>query len=202
MKLIGENLACERGERVVFEGVNFSVSRGDLLVLIGRNGAGKTSLLRMIAGLNEPVAGRLQLDGGHADLTIGQHAHFVAHQSALKPSLTVKENLAFWADFLGGGYVDAALEAFNLSALANYPCARLSAGQLRRLALSRLVLVSRPLWLLDEPTVGLDTASLKLLRGLMKRHLTEGGMIVAATHVSLGLKGARQFDFADLEPVS
>lgn len=199
MKLVGENLTCERGERIVFKGVNFAVDAGELLVLKGPNGAGKTSLLRLIAGLIEPAAGHLELTGSHEELSIGQQSHFVAHQSAVKPSLTVRENLAFWSDFLGGGDIEASLDAFALRPLADYSAALLSAGQLRRLTLSRLNLVARGLWLLDEPTVGLDENSTANLRSAMQDQLDRGGLIIATTHVDLGMRKARTFDFADLE---
>ena len=116
MKLIGKDLVCERGERIVFANLDFAVSAGELLVLKGPNGAGKTSLLRMIAGLNEPASGSMQLDGGQKDLSIGQQCHFIAHQNAVKPNLTVRENLAFWAGFLAGSEIDEALDAFNMCA--------------------------------------------------------------------------------------
>ena len=199
MKLVGENLTCERGERVVFKGLDFSVDAGELLVLKGPNGAGKTSLLRLIAGLIEPANGHIALDGGQPDLSIGQQSHLVAHQSAVKPSLTVRENLSFWSDFLGGGDIEASLDAFALRPLADFSAALLSAGQLRRLTLSRLGLVPRVLWLLDEPTVGLDANSTDSLRAAMQAQLERGGMIIATTHVDLGMRKARTFDFADLE---
>ncbi len=199
MNLVGEDLTCERGERVVFKRLNFAVSAGELLILKGPNGAGKTSLLRLIAGLIEPVAGTLSLSGGHQDLSIGQQSHLVAHQSAVKPSLTVRENLTFWSGFLGGDDVDAALDAFALSPLADYSAALLSAGQLRRLTLSRLKLVPRALWLLDEPTVGLDANSTETLRQTMRQQLDDGGMIIATTHIDLGMKNAQVFDFDQLE---
>lgn len=195
MRLIGDKLVCERGGRQVFAGLDFTAGSGELLVLRGPNGAGKTSLLRMIAGLNEPVSGRLQLEGGNAELAIGQHCHFIAHQDALKPALTVAENLAFWGDFLGGGDVAGALSAFNLAPLAQFQAALLSAGQKRRLALSRLALIPRPVWLLDEPTVGLDQASQERLLALISAHLADGGLIIAATHVDIGIKPHRLFDF-------
>ena len=159
MELTANDLTCERGGRIVFRNVSLALSRGQLMQLTGPNGSGKSSLLRLIAGLNEPQAGRCA-EGGEADLTIGQQAHYIAHQEAVKTALTVQENLAFWRDFLGGGDVDEALAAFDLARLSSYPAGLLSAGQKRRLALARLVLVPRVLWLLDEPTVGLDTASL------------------------------------------
>lgn len=200
MKLVGEDLTCERGQRVVFKGVDFTVDAGELLVLRGPNGAGKTSLLRLISGLIEPATGRLELVGGHQDMSIGQQCHLVAHQSAVKPSLTVRENLAFWSDFLGGGDIESSLDAFALRPIADFSAALLSAGQLRRLTLSRLKLVPRVLWLLDEPTVGLDANSTGNLRATMQDQLEQGGMIIATTHVDLGMPKAKTFDFADLEP--
>ncbi|MGL6182651.1 MAG: heme ABC exporter ATP-binding protein CcmA [Aestuariivirga sp.] len=186
MKLTADNLTCERGGRIVFAGIGFSLGEGQLMQLTGPNGAGKSSLLRLIAGLNEATAGTLVLAGGDSDLTIGQQAHYIAHQEAVKTALTVEENLAFWRDFLGGGSLETALEAFALSRFASFQAGLLSAGQKRRLALARLALITRRLWLLDEPTVGLDTASLARLVAVMSAHLDRGGMIIAATHVPLG----------------
>ena len=194
MELHGGNLTCERGGRTVFTDVRFSVSAGQLLQLTGPNGSGKSSLLRLIAGLNEPAGGRLDLEGGGAELTIGQQAHYIAHQEAVKSALTVRENLEFWRGFLGGGDAGEALAAFDLARLASYPAGLLSAGQKRRLALARLVLVPRVLWLLDEPTVGLDAASLERLAKVMAEHLDKGGMIIAATHVALGREPDRRLD--------
>lgn len=186
MTLTADNLTCERGGRIVFAGIGFSLGEGQLMQLTGPNGAGKSSLLRLIAGLNEATAGTLVLAGGDSDLTIGQQAHYIAHQEAVKTALTVEENLAFWRDFLGGGSLETALEAFALSRFASFQAGLLSAGQKRRLALARLALITRRLWLLDEPTVGLDTASLARLVAVMSAHLDRGGMIIAATHVPLG----------------
>jgi heme exporter protein A len=194
MRLTGTDLRCERGGRVVFDGLRFSLSTGELLELTGPNGSGKSSLLRLIAGLNEASAGRLALEGGHDELAIGQQAHLVAHQDAVKQVLTVAENLAFWQGFMGGGDVAAALAAFDLARLAGFPAGLLSAGQKRRLALARLVLVPRVLWLLDEPTVGLDAASRASLAEVMTAHLGRGGMIIAATHASLGLEPHQRLD--------
>lgn len=186
MELKVQDLTCERGGRIVFRDVRFCVAGGQLMQLSGPNGSGKSSLLRVIAGLNEQAAGTIRLDGGNDELTPGQQAHYIAHQEAVKSALTVAENLAFWRDLLGGGDTAEALEAFDLTRLATYPAGLLSAGQKRRLALARLVLAPRPLWLLDEPTVGLDTASLARLAAVMKGHLARGGLIIAATHVALG----------------
>ena len=186
MELKAQALTCERGGRIVFRGVALSLQPGQLMQLTGPNGSGKSSLLRLIAGLNEAQTGSVELIGGSDDLSLGQQAHYVAHQEPVKSALSVSENLAFWRDFLGGGDVDDALEAFDLSRLASYPAGLLSAGQKRRLALARIVLVPRVLWLLDEPTVGLDTSSLERFVKVMAKQLDNGGMIIAATHVPLG----------------
>jgi heme exporter protein A len=200
MRLIGEGLGCQRSDRAVFAGLGFEVGAGELVVLRGPNGSGKTSLLRMIAGLIEPAAGRLTLEGGPPETSLAQQCHFIAHQDALKPALTARENLGFWSEFLGGGDprsragLAAGLAAFDLTAIAGLQAGLLSAGQKRRLALSRLALVSRPLWLLDEPTVGLDSASQTRLAALMTAHLAGGNLMIVATHVDLGLDAARTID--------
>jgi heme exporter protein A len=187
VQLQAKSLTCQRGGRTVFSNVNLALASGQLLELRGPNGAGKSSLLRLVVGLGEPVAGEITLEGGNPDLTIGQQAHYAAHQEAIKSPLTVKENLEFWGDFLGGGDLDAALAAFDLTDLAQYPAALLSAGQKRRLSLSRLALVPRPLWLLDEPTLGLDAASLERLMQLLRGHLSGGGLAIVATHAAIAI---------------
>ena len=186
MELNAKDLTCERGGRTVFRDVSFALKPHQLMQLTGPNGSGKSSLLRLIAGLNEAQTGSITLSGGAPDLSIGQQAHYIAHQEAVKTALSVHENLAFWRDFMGGGDVVEALDAFDLTRLSSYPAGLLSAGQKRRLALARLVLVPRVLWLLDEPTVGLDIASLGRLVSVMDAQLARGGMIIAATHVPLG----------------
>ena len=174
--MTGDNLACVRGGREVFAGLNFSLDGGEALLVTGRNGAGKSSLLRMIAGLVRLAGGRLALEGGDAEASIAEQAHYLGHQDALKPSLSVAENLQFWTDFLGaGGEPAAALAAVELAALADLPAAYLSAGQRRRLSIARLVAVKRPIWLLDEPTSALDAASQARLAELMRGHLASGG---------------------------
>jgi len=194
MQLTADNLACNRGGREVFAGLSFTLPGGEALVVTGRNGAGKSSLLRVIAGLVRAASGRLQLDGGGAEATIGEQAHYVGHQDAVKPSLTVHENLKFWTQYLGAGgaAIEAALEAVDLAPLTDLPAAYLSAGQRRRLSIARLVAVQRPLWLLDEPTSALDVPSQNRLADLMRRHLAGGGMIVAAAHGPIGLERARE----------
>ena len=188
MRITAENLSCERGGRTVFGNLNFTIGSGEFLQLTGPNGAGKSSLLRLLANLSDPSAGHVKLESGEAGLTLAQHSHYIAHTDASKSALTVTENLNFWRDFLGGGDINQALVAVNLNALADYPVALLSAGQKRRVGLARLVLVSRKVWLLDEPSVGLDEASQVLLVTMMRHHLTANGIIIATTHVDLGLK--------------
>jgi heme exporter protein A len=187
VQLQAKSVACQRGGRAVFSDVSFALSRGQLLELRGPNGSGKSSLLRLIAGLGDPVKGEISLEGGSPDLTIGQQAHYAAHQEAIKSPLTVAENLEFWGGFLGGGDLGSALAAFDLADLAEYPAALLSAGQKRRLSLSRLALVPRLLWLLDEPTLGLDQASLERLMRLLRGHLSGGGIAIIATHTAIAV---------------
>lgn len=194
MQLTADNLTCIRGGRTVFAGLSFAVAGGEAVVVTGRNGAGKSSLLRMIAGLVSIAGGRLTLDGGDAEATVGEQAHYLGHHDALKTSLSVSENLAFWVEYLGGqrGTVAAALETVGLAPLAGLPAAYLSAGQRRRLSIARLAAIERPLWLLDEPTSALDVQSQERLAGLMQAHLGKGGLIVAATHGPLGLVAPRE----------
>ena len=193
MRLEASGLACVRNGREVFAGLGFSVGAGEALMVTGRNGAGKSSLLRMIAGLVRVAAGRLALADADPDQTIPEQAHYLGHQDALKPALTVAENLSFWAHYLGGSEpVRVALAAVGLSALANLPAAYLSAGQRRRLSIARLLAARRPLWLLDEPTSALDREAQDTLAGLMRQHLSGGGIIVAATHGPIGLDGAKE----------
>jgi heme exporter protein A len=194
MRLAASDLACVRGGRQVFRGLGFAVGAGEALAVTGPNGAGKSSLLRLIAGLVRPDRGRIELTGGDSELTIGEQAHYLGHQDALKPALSVHENLAFWADFLGGLGTKggAALAALGLDRLAHLPAIYLSAGQRRRLSLARLLAVERPIWLLDEPTSALDAAAQAMLADLMRAHLAGGGMILAATHGPIGLAGVKE----------
>ncbi len=187
--LEAKSLACERGGRLIFKNLSFALASGEALALRGPNGSGKSSLLRLLAGLNRPVDGTVNL-GGTA-LPLPELAHYVGHAEAIKPALTVWQNLEFWTQFLGGVPARAALEPFRMQKLADDDVRLLSEGQRRRLALSRLVAVKRPIWLLDEPTVGLDQQALTDLRREMGSHLKDGGMILAATHAELGLPGIR-----------
>lgn len=189
MQLSGRGVICVRGGREVFSGLDFEAGSGEAVAVVGRNGSGKTSLLRMIAGLLIPAGGTIALDEGDAELTLPEQCHYLGHRDALKPALSVAENLSFWADFLGGERSDAAesLATVGLAHATHLPAAFLSAGQRRRLSLARLLTVRRPVWLLDEPTNALDVAGQDMFGGLMRDHLGRGGLIVAATHAPLGI---------------
>jgi heme exporter protein A len=189
MKLSGRGLQCVRGGREVFSSLDFAASAGEALAVTGPNGAGKTSLLRQMAGLLAIQDGSIELVGGDADLTLAEQAHYLGHRDALKPALSVMENLSFWRDFLGGEVSDtgASLAAVGLGHTAQLPAVVLSAGQRRRLSIARLLAVRRPIWLLDEPTSALDAAGQAMFAAVMQEHLKRGGMIVAATHAPLGI---------------
>lgn len=190
--LEARSLAAIRGERLVFRDISFELPKGGALVLVGRNGAGKSSLIRLLAGLTPPASGELFWQGENALDDPPRHAArlcFVGHMDAIKPGLTVSDNLGLArrrtrADLL------AALATVDLDGFADLPARLLSSGQRRRLALARLALGDAPLWLLDEPTTGLDAASVRLLEARFAAHRARGGMIVAATHLPLDLPGA------------
>jgi heme exporter protein A len=204
MRLNAANLACHRGGRDVFTGIDFSVASGEILAITGRNGAGKSSLLRTIVGLVRVTQGQLGLEGGNPELTIAEQAHYLGHQDALKPALSVGENLRFWTGFFGGkaAETDLALEAVGLDGLAELPAAYLSAGQRRRLSIARLIAVKRPIWLLDEPMSTLDAAAQDRLVGLMRAHLAGGGLILAATHSALGIAGGRELHLGGVQQLA
>jgi heme exporter protein A len=194
VRISASNLGCLRGSREIFRNINFSVSSGQALAVLGPNGAGKSSLLRIVAGVLRTMSGRLSLEGGDPELTIPEQAHYLGHLDALKPSLSVAENLAFWARYLGpgpGALADA-LQAVGLAPIRDLPAGYLSAGQRRRLSIARLVAVRRPIWLLDEAASALDQAAQARLIELMRGHLAGGGLILAATHAPLGLDQAQE----------
>ncbi len=189
MDLVVEDLTCARGGLPVIERVSFRVPAGSALVLRGPNGSGKTTLLRTLAGLQPPVAGSVS-PGPDA-------CAYAAHADAVKATLTVAENLQFWAAIHGRTNVAEALSSFDLERLADLPALHLSAGQRRRLGLARLAVAGRPVWVLDEPTVSLDAASVDRFVQVVRAHLRDGGAAVVATHVDLGLEAGaldiRQF---------
>jgi heme exporter protein A len=189
--LTAEKLACVRGDKKLFDGLNFRVSAGQALAVEGANGAGKTSLLRLLAGFLSPAAGRVVVKSATGESDDGEErgrlVGWLGHLDGLKPQLTVLEQLSFFAHLYGRQANPAALETVGLSRQADLPCRYLSAGQKRRLALARLLTSQRPLWLLDEPFAALDAAGQGLVAQLMLRHCGEGGIIIAATHDPLGL---------------
>jgi heme exporter protein A len=193
MRLIAENLTLERGGRRLFAELSFAARAGEALVVTGPNGAGKSSLLRGLAGFLDFAAGRAWLEGGAAETSLQEQTHYLGHSDALKAALTAAENLGFWAQMLGGSAsaVAPALARLGLPHVADFPVRALSAGQKRRVALARLLVAPRPLWLLDEPTTALDVAAQALFAEVMRAHLASGGLIVAATHAPLGLEGAQ-----------
>lgn len=202
MQLVAEELIIDRGGRRIIDGVSFVVEAGATLVLTGANGAGKTTLLRAIAGFLRPVSGRVYVNGGDADRTLAEQSHIVGHSNAVKPSFTVLENVAFWADYLAEGsareQIRPALEHFGLEDLADFPAAYLSAGQKRRLGLSRILAVRRPIWLLDEPSASLDAASTVRLETAINTHTAAGGIVVVATHLPLKLDRALELNLDSL----
>jgi heme exporter protein A len=197
-KLVAEQLRVMRGIRLVIRDISFTCAAGEALILTGANGVGKTTLLRAIAGFLPLIGGSIGLEGDSSDVTVGERCHYVGHLDGVKRSLTVLETLRFFGSFLGGdeGGAEMAADRLGLGGLLDIPAGYLSAGQKRRLALARLLCARRPLWLLDEPTVSLDAASQNLLAGIVNQHLSEGGMVIAATHIGLGWTGMTAFDLA------
>ena len=196
MRLRAWQLAIERGGRRLFSGLSFEVGQGSALIVTGPNGAGKSSLLRALSGFLPVQAGGFALEGGDPERTLGEEAHYLGHADALKGALTANENLAFWAGALGGEpsreASRAALARVGLAHVIDFPARALSAGQKRRVALARLLVAERPLWLLDEPTAALDAAAQAAFAAIMRVHLDSGGLIVAATHAPLGLDRASE----------
>lgn len=191
--LSADGLACRRGGRLVFEGLSLRLANGEAIALTGRNGAGKSSLIAMLCGRLRPEAGAIRLEG-FGDAPLAETAHLVGHRDGLKAALTAAENLRFAQDVLGdpAAAPAEALATVGLPHAGDLPVGYLSAGQRRRVALARLLVSARPLWLLDEPLAALDAASQAMLAGLMTAHLAAGGAILAATHGPLGLDGTRE----------
>lgn len=201
MRLVAENLSGERGGEIIFEGVNFALRAGGCLLVTGPNGSGKSTLLRVVAGLLPPAGGTVRLEKGGAEgAGVTEACHYLGHLNAMKTALTVTENLAFWRDFLGEVRltVAEALEMVGLGGIGHLPFGYLSTGQKRRVAIAKLLISHRSVWLVDEPTAGLDKASEKRFSELMKGHLEDGGIIVAATHLPLGLEGAEELRMGNI----
>ncbi|MGH7031357.1 MAG: heme ABC exporter ATP-binding protein CcmA [Stellaceae bacterium] len=209
-ELIAEDLACRRGARLVFAGVSFRLPPGGALLLTGANGSGKSSLLRLAAGLLAPAAGRLSWGALPVGADLAQyHArlHYVGHQDAVKPAMSARETLTFWAALRGrrrsmAPAIEEALAAFALDPVADWPCRWLSAGQRRRLALARLLVAPAPLWLLDEPTSALDVDGQQRLERVIEAHRASGGCVLVATHQPLAIEDAKMLVLDDFAPPS
>ncbi|GHB27843.1 cytochrome c biogenesis ATP-binding export protein CcmA [Pseudovibrio japonicus] len=210
LKLVCQGVACDRGGRRVLNHVDLEVGSGEALIVQGPNGVGKSSLLRVIAGLVATAKGSITLEGGMAERSVAEQSHYFGHLDALKPLQTVLENLSFWRSFFepadfGDGKVREsmseleALDTLGIAHTASLPAGYLSAGQRRRLSVARLLVVPRPIWLLDEPTSALDKASEEVLLGLIADHIHAGGLVVAATHLPLNLPNTK---FLNLSPVT
>jgi heme exporter protein A len=206
MRLRAWDLTVERGGRRLFAGLSFAVNQGAALIVTGPNGAGKSSLLRALCGFLPLQAGGFALDGGDPERTVGEQAHYLGHADALKGALTAGENLTFFAGALGGDSTrEACREALarvGLSHVIDFPARALSAGQKRRVALARLLIARRPLWLLDEPTTALDRAAQCAFAAIIRDYLDQGGIAAVATHAPLGLPGARELRLGAMEDVS
>jgi len=205
MTLSVHNLTCYRSGRLIFADMSFNIASGEAVMLRGPNGAGKSTLLRILAGLIS-ADGDVSING-HSLATdrdaVQEQIAYSGHLDAIKPQLTVAENLTFWAHLFNGGSVDAAVEQFSLAEIWDRPAHACSAGQKRRLGLARLVVSGRPLWLLDEPTVSLDTATTAQFAKIVTSHCASGGMALIATHIDLGLNAPREIHIdPSIRPIS
>ena len=200
MRLTADGLAARRGEDLIFKDVSFALETGESLVLTGRNGSGKSTLLRVVAGLLRPESGRVEWysESAESGMRAAEACHYLGHRNAMKAELSVAENLAFWKDFFGdvkGGHglpVREAAELVGLGSISHLPFGYLSAGQQRRMAFAKLLVAYRPVWVLDEPTAALDVNAEGVFTTLIKAHLAEGGILLAATHQPLGLENAKE----------
>lgn len=211
MQLKAENLSAKRGEDLLFRKLNFCVNSGEALVLTGRNGSGKSTLLRVVAGFIRPESGKVIFQSQSTESRPAREAcHYLGHRNGMKAELSVSENLHFWKDFLGdveggtGLSIEEAADIIGLSSITHLPYGYLSAGQQRRFAMARLLVAYRPVWILDEPTAALDAKADAMFSDLVRTHLANGGMALAATHQPLGLDNAQQlemrgFEFDELE---
>lgn len=212
MRLTADNLSVRRGEDFIFMNISLKLTSGEALVLTGRNGSGKSTLLRVIAGLLRPETGTVRIAGEAIEdgTRVAEASHYLGHRNAMKMELTLAENLTFWKSFLGdfdaqqSMGIEEAAETVGLSGITHLPFGYLSAGQQRRFAMAKLLVASRPVWILDEPTAALDASADEMFAGLVRNHLSLGGIALAATHQPLGLENAQELKmtgFARVEEV-
>jgi heme exporter protein A len=208
IRLHVEGLSAKRGEDLIFHNISFVVAAGEALIITGPNGSGKSTLLRVLAGLLSAESGTVRLDDTAADIGHPRElCHYLGHRNAMKQELTVAENLSFWKSFMadsagGSGIgIEEATEALGLGGISHLPFGYLSAGQQRRMAMAKLLVAYRPVWILDEPTAALDASADRMFAGLVERHLAGGGIAVAATHQPLGVaaKELRMTGFAGVD---
>ncbi|MEX0345170.1 MAG: heme ABC exporter ATP-binding protein CcmA [Rhizobiaceae bacterium] len=194
MQLIAESLAAERSGELVFSDISFSLDKGDGLIITGPNGAGKSTLLRVIAGLLPSLGGSLEFESGDSWTGLADACHYLGHKNAMKDALSVRENLTFWQAFYGPPHmtIDDALNYVGLQSTADLPFGYLSTGQRRRISIAKLLINYRPVWLLDEPTAGLDADSEQVVSHLLREHLDDGDIAIVATHLPLGLEGLKE----------
>lgn len=207
MKFEAKNISINRGARRIIQGVNFSLTNGDLLIVTGENGSGKSTLLRALAGLLPYGEGSLHFDlpdeGRDDPMIIREHIHYLGHQNGMKPALSVRENLEFWQGYSTPGNADEGLDGMSITAALDFvelphvldlPFGYLSTGMKRRVSIAKLLITEKPVWIVDEPTAGLDAKSSAMFTGLCKDHCANGGILIAATHLPLGIDGAKTLE--------
>ncbi|MGB7287781.1 MAG: heme ABC exporter ATP-binding protein CcmA [Salaquimonas sp.] len=212
MKFEANTIAVDRGDRRIVQEVSFSLTNGEVLVVTGENGSGKSTLLRALAGLLPLAEGRLHFDflaeGADDPMMIRENIHYLGHQNAMKPSLSVRENLNFWQDFttkpqqavsVEGMSTEEALDFVDLPQTIDLPFGYLSTGMKRRVSIAKLLIREKPIWIVDEPTAGLDANSSEMFSGLARDHCANGGILIAATHLPLGIENAKTLHIKRLE---
>ena len=200
MKLVVENLGAERAGQVIFSQISFELAKGEILILTGANGSGKSTLLRVVTGLLPAFSGTVMIEGMSDEDNIPELMHYLGHLNALKPALSIRENLEFWQIYCGMPLmsIDDALAAVALPDIAHLPAGYLSAGQKRRISIAKLLVSYKPIWIVDEPTAALDKQSEKLFADLVADHLKQGGIAIAATHKPLGLAKTKSLNMNDV----
>ena len=198
LRLVASGLAARRGYRTLFEALDLALGAGEIIQLFGPNGSGKSTLLRILAGYGAPDSGVVRWEGLPSEVDPATLIHYSGHRDALRDALSARENLLFAAGLLGGSAaaIEPALDRLGAGRLIDLPVRVLSAGQRRRIALARLLIAPRPLWLLDEPLAALDTAGQALVAALIGEHAAAGGAVLVATHHAIDV-ASRRLDLGD-----